>query len=106
MSTEKRKVCGRDVHKSFFITIFLDREGKTQRRRVSQDIESLLGFRDWILSEGCDSVAFESTGDYWRSLFIVLQDRIPVIVANANYIKQFPGRKTDITDSRWIAQLE
>lgn len=106
MSTEKRKVCGIDVHKSFLIATILDREGKSETRRVSQDIESLLGFREWILSESCDSVAFESTGDYWRSLFIVLQDRIPVTVANANHIKHVPGRKTDITDSRWIAQLE
>jgi transposase len=106
MSTEKRKVCGIDVHKSFLIATVLDREGKYQTRRVSQDIESLLGFREWILSESCDSVAFESTGDYWRSLFIVLQDRVPVTVAKANHIKHVPGRKTDITDSRWIAQLE
>jgi transposase len=106
MSTEKRKVCGIDVHKSFLIATILDREGNSQTRRVAQDIESLLEFREWILSENCNSVAFESTGDYWRSLFIVLQDRVPVTVANANHIKHVPGRKTDITDSRWIAQLE
>jgi transposase len=106
MSTMKRKVCGIDVHKSFLMATVLDREGKSQTRRVSQDIESLLGFREWILSENCDSVAFESTGDYWRSLYLVLQDRVPVTVANANHIKHIPGRKTDITDSRWIAQLD
>jgi len=106
MSTEKRKVCGIDVHKSFLIATILDREGNSQTRRITQDIESLLEFREWILSENCNSVAFESTGDYWRSLFIVLQDRVPVTVANANHIKHVPGRKTDITDSRWIAQLE
>lgn len=106
MSTVKRKVCGIDVHKSFLIATVLDREGKSQTRRVSQDIESLLGLREWILSENCDSVAFESTGDYWRSLYLVLQDRVPVTVANANHIKHIPGRKTDITDSRWIALLD
>jgi transposase len=97
MSTEKRKVCGIDVHKSFLIATILDREGNSQTRRVAQDIESLFEFREWILSENCNSVAFESTGDYWRSLFIVLQDRVPVTVANANHIKHVPGRKTDIT---------
>jgi transposase len=106
LSTEKGKVCEIDVHKSFLIATILDREGNRQTRRVAQDIESLLEFREWILSENCNSVGFESTGDYWRSLFIVLQDRVPVTVANANHIKHVPTRKTDITDSRWIVQLE
>ena len=64
MSTEKRKVCGIDVHKSFLIATILDRDGNSQTRRVAQDITSLLEFREWILSENCNSVAFESTGDY------------------------------------------
>ena len=106
MSLDKRKVCGIDVHKSFLVATILDREGTYQTKRISQDIESLLAFREWVLSEHCDSVAFESTGDYWRTLFIVLEDRIPVTVANAHHIKHIPGKKTDITDSRWIAQLE
>lgn len=106
MSIEKRKVCGIDVHKSFLVATVLDREGTYQTKRISQDIESLLAFREWVITERCDSVAFESTGDYWRTLFIVLEDRIPVTVANAHHIKHVPGRKTDITDSRWIAQLE
>lgn len=106
MSKERRKVCGIDVHKSFLVATILDREGDSQTRKVHQNIESLLEFREWIMTEGCDSVAFESTGDYWRPLFIVLQGNIPVTVANAHHIKHVPGRKTDITDSYWIAQLE
>ena len=58
------------------------------------------------VSEHCDSVTFESTAEYRRTLFIVLQDLIPVTVANAHQIKHIPGRKTDIADSHWIAQLE
>jgi transposase len=106
MSKEKRKVCGIDIHKSFLVATILDRDGDSQTRKVFQNIESLLEFREWIISERCDSVAFESTGDYWRPLFIVLQGHIPMTVANAHHIKHVPGRKTDITDSRWIAQLE
>jgi len=64
MSNEKRKVCGIDVHKSFLVATVLDHAGNCQTRKVLQDIESLLAFREWILSEHCDSVAFESTGDY------------------------------------------
>ncbi len=106
MSTERRKVCGIDVHKGFLVATILDRDGKYETRRIQQNTASLLEFRDWIQSENCESVAFESTADYWRSLYLVLENRIPVTVANAHHIKHVPGRKTDITDSRWIAQLE
>ena len=106
MSIERRKVCGIDVHKSFLVATILDREGNYETKKVHQDLDSLLGLRDWIISQACDSVAFESTADYWRPLYTVLHDKVPVAVANANHIKHVPGRKTDITDSRWIAQLE
>jgi len=106
MSREKRKVCGIDVHKRFLVATILDREGTSETRRIQQNAESLLEFRRWILSENCDSAAFESTADYWRSLYLVLEGHVPVTVANAYHIKHVPGRKTDITDSRWIAQLE
>jgi len=106
MSTEKRKVCGIDVHKKFLVATILDRDGKYETRRISQNTESLLELRDWIQSKNCDSVAFESTGDYWRPLYLVLENRVPVTVANAHHIKHVPGKKTDITDSQWIAQLE
>jgi len=106
MSNGKRKVCGIDVHKGFLVATILDRDGTCETRRIPQNIESLLAFRDWIRSENCDSVAFESTADYWRSLYLVLEGHVPVTVANAYHIKHVPGRKTDVTDSRWIAQLE
>lgn len=106
MSNEKRKVCGIDVHKSFLVATVLDRDGNCETRRIRQDQASLLTLRDWIQAEKCESVAFESTADYWRSLYLVLEDRVTVTVANAHHIKHIPGKKTDITDSRWIAQLE
>jgi len=65
MSKERRKVCGIDIHKSFLVATILDHEGNSQTRKVHQNIESLLEFREWIMTEGCDSVAFESTGDYY-----------------------------------------
>jgi transposase len=106
MSTERRKVCGIDVHKKFLVATILDREGTSETRRISQNTESLIELRTWIQSENCESVAFESTADYWRTLYLVLEDHVPVTVANAHHIKHVPGKKTDITDSHWIAQLE
>jgi transposase len=106
MSQENRKVCGIDVHKAFLVATILDSEGNSETRRIQQTAESLLEFRTWIQSENCVSVAFESTADYWRSLYLLLEGHVPVTVANAHHIKHIPGKKTDITDSRWIAQLE
>jgi len=106
MSTEKRKVCGIEVHKKFLVATLLDRDGKGETKRIPQNPESLLELRTWLQSEHCESVAFESTADYWRTLYLVLENHIPVTVANAHHIKHVPGKKTDITDSQWIAQLE
>lgn len=106
MSTERRKVCGIDIHKKFLIATILDREGTSETRRISQNPESLFELRAWIQSENCESVAFESTADYWRTLYLVLENYVPVTVANAHHIKHVPGKKTDLTDSQWIAQLE
>lgn len=106
MSKERRKVCGIDVHKSFLVATILDREGKSETRKYRQNLESILELREWIGVEHCESVAFESTAEYWRTLYLVLEDQVPVTVANAHHIKHVPGKKTDITDSQWIAQLE
>lgn len=106
MSQENRKVCGIDVHKAFLVATILDSEGNSETRRIQQTAESLLEFRTWIQSENCVSVAFESTADYWRSLYLLLEGYVPVTVAHVHHIKHIPGKKTDIADSRWIAQLE
>jgi len=91
MSTEKRNVCGIDVQKAFLVATDIDREGKSEMRRIQQNPESLLESRDWIQSENWDSVAFESTADYGRSLSLVLESRVPVTVANANSPLQHNG---------------
>jgi len=63
MSTERGKVCGIDVHKGFLVATILYGDGNYETRRLQQNTASLLEFPDWIISEGCDSVDFESTGD-------------------------------------------
>ncbi|WP_372960816.1 transposase [Methanoregula sp.] len=88
MSTERRKVCGIDVHKKFLVATILDREGKSETRRISQKTESLLELRNWIESEHCESVAFESTADYWRSLYLVLENHVPVGLTRLNPVQE------------------
>jgi transposase len=65
----------------------------------------LLALADWLEAHGVHHVAMESTGVYWKPVFNLLEGRFEVMVVNAGRIKQVPGRKTDVTDAEWIAQL-
>ena len=65
----------------------------------------LLRFKAWLIDNGCDVVAMESTGTYWIPVYSALEDSIEVIVANPYMIKHIPGKKTDLTDSEWLAEL-
>jgi transposase len=68
-------------------------------------IDELLRFKDWVIGNSCEQVALESTGIYWYPIHAVLEGKIDLIVANAYKIKHTPGRKTDASDSEWIAEL-
>lgn len=103
--SQRSKVCGVDVHKQFFVAALLSQSGGSTIKRFQSDKPGLLEFKDWVLNEQCELVALESTGIYWYSLYSTLEDHIEVIVANPYLIKNIPGRKTDIADAQWIAQL-
>src|SRR6187397_681018 len=60
---------------------------------------------DWLTAEKVTLVGMESTGIYWKPVYYVLEDRVPVWVINAEHLRNVPGRKTDVADSMWIAQL-
>ena len=65
----------------------------------------LLALRDWLTSHGVTHVAMESTGVYWKPVYYLLEDAVTCVLVNAAHIKQVPGRKTDVLDCAWIAQL-
>ena len=65
----------------------------------------LLAIRDWLRACGVTHVAMESTGVYWRPLYYLLEDEFTVLLVNMQHLKQVPGRKTDVRDSEWLAQL-
>jgi transposase len=83
------------------------------RRKVVKDVESfgttteeLLLLSDWLTERGCTHVAMEATGVYWKPVWHVLSDGgFALILANAAHVKNVPGRKTDITDAAWLAEL-
>ncbi|MDD1752846.1 MAG: IS110 family transposase [Methanotrichaceae archaeon] len=105
METQKNKVCGADIHKKFLIATILSRDGTKIVERFGMTIDDLLRFKNWVMENQCEQVAVESTGTYWIPIHTVLEDTIDLIVANAYKIKHTPGRKTDISDSEWLAEL-
>jgi len=100
---------GLDIHKDgISVTTVRTREDGT----VAEDInefgtytDELYRLKEWLLEQGCHVVAMESTGVYWRPVHNVLEDSCQVILVNARHVKHLPGRKTDVSDSRWLAGL-
>jgi transposase len=102
------KVCaGIDVHKKELSVCLLKSEGQVTQevRTFGTMTRELLKLVDWLVAEGCESVAMESTGVYWKPVFNLLESCVKVVLVNAQHVKALPGRKTDVQDSVWLAEL-
>jgi transposase len=102
--------CGLDVHKKSVVACLricgASKEPRRELRTFSTTTPGLLELADWLVSQGCRHVAMESTGVYWKPVYNVLEgvcDEVRLV--NAQHIKQVPGRKTDLKDAEWIAEL-
>jgi transposase len=103
-----RRCCGLDVHKSSITACALLREKgrvQTERRRFTTMTHDLQDLATWLRQLGVTHVAIESTGVYWKPVWNVLEGQFTIILANAQHIKNVPGRKTDANDSEWIGDL-
>ncbi|GAC1521971.1 MAG: IS110 family transposase [Chloroflexota bacterium] len=99
------RCCGLDVHKKTVVACVMTPEGK-QTRTFGTMTADVLRLGDWLESQGVTHVAMESTGVYWKPLYNVLEGLdLRLLVVNAQQIKAVPGRKTDVTDAEWIADL-
>lgn len=99
------RCCGLDVHKKTVTACSITPEGKEIRTfgTMTEDVFALI---EWIKSKGCTHVAMESTGVYWKPIYNLLEtEEIKALVVNARHIKAVPGRKTDVKDAEWIADL-
>jgi transposase len=100
---------GLDVHKKTVVAwaITLDEQGKKQvaRRSFETVTAELLALSDWLSGQGVTHVAMESTGEFWKPVYNLLEGNFELLVVNAQHIKQVPGRKTDVKDAEWIAEL-
>jgi transposase len=109
METLIERGCGLDVHQATVVACLLvvlrNRQVQKQIRTFGTTTRELLKLREWLESEGCTHVAMESTGVYWRAVYAVLEGAFEMVVANAQHVKKVPGRKTDVKDAEWIADL-
>jgi transposase len=82
-------------------------EGHVQKesRTFSTLTHDLLAMLDWLQAAGCTHVAMESTSSYWRPVYNLWEGQFTLLVGNAYHIKTVPGRKTDVKDAEWIADL-
>lgn len=95
---------GLDVHAKTVVAC-LSGNGTKQVRTFSTMTDDLLLLSDWLAAAGCQQVAMESTGVYWKPVFNLLEGVMPVILVNAQHVKAVPGRKTDVRDCEWLCDL-
>jgi transposase len=101
--------CGLDVHKAS-VTACLRSPGDGAQRRqevrtFGTTTRELLRLVDWLTTTRCTDVVMESTGVYWRPVYNLLESSVERFLVNAQHVKIVPGRKTDVRDSEWLAQL-
>ncbi len=100
---------GIDVHKKTAVvccrTTAPDGTATTQTRTFSTMTGDLLALSDWLTSQGITQVAMESTGEFWKPLYNLLEGNFTILVVNAHHMHTVPGRKTDVKDAEWIADL-
>jgi hypothetical protein len=103
-----RRCCGIDVHKKMIVACLLLITSEGVRKEIqtfTTMVSDLFGLRDWLKAQHCEAVAMESTGVYWKCLWNVLEGEMELLLCNAQHMKAVPGRKTDIKDAEWIADL-
>ena len=104
------RVCGLDLHKKLIVAcvrILNAKDGTVQStlRKFGTMTADLVELRQWLSDQKVTHVAMESTGVYWQPVFNLLESDFKLLLINAQHLKKVPGRKTDMKDAEWIAQL-
>lgn len=109
MNIVYERCAGLDVHKKTVVVCAISADAHGQRskewRTFSTMTPDLLRMRHWLKAVGVTHIAMESTGIYWKPIFNVLEGHLEVLLVNAQHLKAVPGRKTDVKDAEWIADL-
>lgn len=100
---------GLDVHKKTVVACCITPGSKGEKqmeiRTFTTMTADLLALSDWLGTKGVTHVAMESTGEFWKPVYNILEGNFELLVVNAKHIKNVPGRKTDVKDAEWIAEL-
>jgi len=109
MEVKYRRCCGLDVHKDTVVAcarIVSDGEVVSEVRTFQTTTVSLIALSEWLAENGCTHVAMEATGVYWKPVWHILAGGdFQLVLANASHVKNVPGRKTDVNDATWLADL-
>lgn len=103
------RCCGLDVHKDTVVACVVVSSARARPRKESRTFGTttaqIQGLGDWLASHAVTHVALESTGVYWKPLWNLLEARFTLLLVNAQHVKAVPGRKTDVQDAEWLADL-
>lgn len=102
------RCAGLDVHKATVVAcarVVGSAGAETEVRTFSTTTSGLLALADWLGARGCTHVAMESTGVYWKPVWHVLAESFELVLANAGHVRNVPGRKSDVNDAMWLADL-
>jgi transposase len=103
------RCAGLDVHKDTVVACIRVTGNRGERHEETVTFgtthSALLTLRDWLIGHGVTLVGMEATGVYWKAVYYVLEDAMECWLLNARHLKAVPGRKTDVADAAWIAQL-
>ena len=111
MEVVHRRCCGIDIAKAGAkVCVRVQGAGRLRTQKTVTDWSSMyadvLGLREYLINERVTCVAMEATGDYWKPFYYVLEDAgFELILANARHVKNIPGRKSDVSDAAWLAEL-
>src|SRR5262249_27621578 len=103
------RCCGIDIHKKIIVACLSISDPNGQRKKEIRTFRTvtneLLDCLDWLKAAGCTHAAMESTGVYWKPIYNLFEGHLELLLVNAQHIKTVPGRKTDVKDAEWIADL-
>jgi transposase len=109
MDVTYAQCAGLDVHKKTVVACCITPGAKGEKqievRTFGTMTADLLALSDWLTTEGVTHVAMESTGEFWKPVYNILEGSFTILLVNAQHIKNVPGRKTDVQDAAWIAEL-
>ena len=109
MEVIHERCAGLDVHKKTVVVCQMHTRAHGRKEQETRTFGTttveLLAMLDWLTEWGCSHVAMESTGEYWKPVYNILEGHVEVLLVNAQHIKAVPGRKTDVGDAEWIADL-